>query len=299
MTQYDVAILGGGPAGLQCALLLARARRRVAVYDRGEPRNAPAREAHGFFTRDGIVPEDLLKQGREQLLRYDTATFRSIGIDDAIAVDDGFELVLDDAERVRAHKLVIATGMRDRLPSIEGLEACWGRSAFVCPYCDGWEVRDRPIAVWGNTRSGVSLAQELYQWSRDLVVCSGASTPIGESERAWLRDEGVRLKEGGISRLIETDGMLRAIEFEDGERVDREALFLSVTLAQCCDLAENLGCRLTERGHIDVDVEYRTSVPGAYAVGDAVTHMHQIVFAAASGARAAIALNTELLGTTY
>ncbi len=205
-------------------------------------------------------------------------------------------LETENGERVHASRLVIATGMRDKLPEIDGLDGCWGRSAFVCPYCDGWEVRDRPIAVWGNTRSGVGLARELFQWSRDIVVCADVATPITEDDREWLSVNGIRVKQSPIRRLHARDGSLQDIEFDDGESLAREALFLNTTLMQCCDLAETLGCRLTERGHIDVDVEYHTSIPGVYAVGDAVNHLHQIAFAVASGARAAIALNNELTG---
>ncbi|HET9028585.1 MAG TPA: NAD(P)/FAD-dependent oxidoreductase [Candidatus Aquilonibacter sp.] len=292
--DYDVAIVGGGPAGLQCALLLARARRSVALFDGGEPRNATVREAHGFFSRDAIAPADLLSIGREQLQQYDVRFF-SASVVDAKEHGDGFRVTCGDGTSVDVTRMVVATGMRDKLPEIAGLTECWGISAFVCPYCDGWEVRDEPIAVWGNTRSGVELAQELYQWSHDIIVCADVSTPISQPEREWLDRCGVRVA-GPIARLDHRNGTLAAIVLDDGTRLTRSALFMSVGLRQTCDLAERVGCRLTERGHIDVDGEYRTSIAGIYAVGDAVTHMHQIVFAAASGARAAIAINNELTG---
>lgn len=295
MAQYEVAIVGGGPAGLQCALLLGRARRSVILIDRGEPRNADVIETHGFLTRDGATPADLFACAREQLRRYPNVAFQTSEAQSARPSEsDSFELEIQNGERIVASRVLIATGMRDRLPEIPELRECWGKSAFVCPYCDGWEVRDAPIAVWGNTRSGTSLARELYQWSRDILVCSGLTTPITPDEREWLDANGVRVKEGSIARLHHDAGGLQAIEFDDGERVPRRALFLSVMLEQCCDLAEAMGCHLTTRGHIDVDHEYRTSVPGVYAAGDCVTHMHQIVFAAASGARAAIAINDDL-----
>jgi thioredoxin reductase len=296
MRTCDVAVVGGGPAGLQCALLLARARRRVVVIDSGRPRNETVREAHGFFSRDGISPHELLEEGRRQLLRYDCASVEAGTVDDIRGDADAGFIVTRGAEQLRARRVVLATGMRDRLPEIEGLDACWGLSAFICPYCDGWEVRDRPIAIWGNTRSGIGLAQELFQWTDDIVVCTGVDTPVSDDERTWAAAKDVEVVGLPIARLVHERGMLQAIEFEDGTRTPRSALFLSVTLTQACDLPERVGCRLTERGHIDVDVEYRTSVRGIYAVGDAVTYMHQIVFSAASGARAAIALNNELLG---
>jgi thioredoxin reductase len=293
MQECDVAIAGAGPAGLQCALVLGRARRRVVVFDSGKPRNAPADQTHGMLSRDGLKPSEMLRLAREQLAPYDVEV-RHASVDDAALADDGFALRTSDGE-LRARRLVIATGMRDELPHIEGLnDQTWGSSVFVCPYCDGWEVRDRPIAAFGNTRSGVGLARELYQWSRDIVVCSDMKTTIAPDERAWLERTKVRVIESPIARLIADGGRLRRIEFESGEGIDREALFLSVQLVQASGLAARIGCNITTRGHIDVDAEYRTNVPGCYAIGDAVTTLHQVIFAAASGARAAIALNNEL-----
>lgn len=296
MFDCEVAVIGGGPAGLQCALVLARARRRVLVFDAGEPRNSSVRQTHGLFTRDGEQPYALLQQAREQLLEYGDSLVQKRAIANVHASDGEFDLTAADGSQIRTRRLVLATGMRDDLPDIRGLESCWGTSAFVCPYCDGWEVRDRALAVWGNTRSGTDLAKELYQWSRNLLVCSETSTSISREDARWLQAHDVRVKEAAIARLIVANGMLSAVEFEDGERIPREAMFLDVTLRQASDLPERLGCRLTARGHIDVDTDNRTSVAGVYAIGDAVTHLHQVVFAAASGARAAIAINTELSG---
>lgn len=295
MTACDVAIVGAGPAGLQCALVLGRARRRVILFDGGPPRNAPAREMHGVLSRDGTSPDEMRRLGREQLRPYDVE-IRESRVLDAQPHDGGFILRSEGGD-VHARRLVLATGMRDQLPEIDGLDALWGTSVFVCPYCDGWEVRDRPIAAFGNTRSGTGLARELYQWSRDIVICSDMRTVIAPDERAWLRESKVRLKESPIRRLHGSGGQLQRIEFEDGESIEREALFLSVALVQCCDLAASMGCTITERGHIDVDREFRTSIPGCYAIGDAVTHLHQVIFAAASGAHAAIAINDELLAS--
>jgi thioredoxin reductase len=292
--QCEVAIIGAGPAGLQCALVLGRARRSVALFDNGQQRNRVVKEMYGVLSLDGRAPSEMLRSARAQLDPYPVEIFDSTVHEISGDAEQGF-ILRTDAGTLRAARIVLATGMRDRLPEIEGLEPLWGTSVFVCPYCDGWEMRDRPIAVFGSTRSGAGLARELYQWSRDLVVCSDLRVPIPAAERAWLSERGIAVIESPIRRLHADGEALAAIEFENGERIERDALFLSVDLAQCCDLAERMGCRITERGHIDVNPEYRTSIPGCYAVGDAVTHLHQVIFAAASGARAAIAINDELL----
>ncbi len=240
-------------------------------------------------------PRALLAAARRQLEPYGVECLDGF-VSEATKSDGAFEL-LAGKRLVRSRRVLIATGVRDALPEIDGLSALWSRSVFTCPYCDGWEMRDRALATYGTTRSGVDLARELYQWSRNLVVCSDLSTPVPPGDRDWIANSGVRVKTSPIRRLIATNGALRAIEFEDGETIERDALFLSVPLQQCCDIAERLGCAMTARGHIDVDNECRTSLPGAYAAGDAVDHLHQVVFAAASGARAAIALNNDLMGT--
>lgn len=294
MTKYDVVIAGGGCAGLSAALVLGRARRRVLVIDNGVPRNGSARAMHGFFSRDGADPNTILADARAQLAQYSSVECVSGLALDAERTGDGF-LVEYNGEQIASQTLIVATGVRDALPEIDGLHGLWSKSVFTCPYCDGWEVRDARLAAFGTTRSGVGLARELYQWSRDLVVCSDLCTTISPEERSWVEAQRIPVKESPIRRLLGNNGALSAIEFEDGERIERDALFLSVPLEQASGLAEALGCNMTVRGQIDVDNEYRTSVPGAYAAGDAVTHMHQVVFAAASGARAAIALNNDLM----
>lgn len=295
MESYDAVIAGGGAAGLSAALVLGRARRRVLVVDRGEPRNRPAQELHGYVSCDGMSPADFLSNARKQLAPYDSVELTEGLVDDIHPNGNGFSIVTGTGT-VSARSVILATGVYDVLPDVGGLRELWGKSVFTCPYCDGWEVRDRKLAAWGTTRSGVELARELYQWSRDLLVCSDLHTPLSDDERAWMRQCDVRVKETPIRRLVSENGALSHIEFEDGETIERDALFLCVPLAQNSDLAEKLGCNLTIQGRIDVDNEYRTNVKKCYAAGDAVTHLHQIVFAAASGARAAISLNEDLMG---
>ncbi len=295
MKSYDAVIAGGGAAGLSAALVLGRARRRVLVVDGGAPRNRTARELHGYLSCDGMSPDALLTSAREQLQIYGVEFHHGV-VHEIRANGSAFAVTAGGTEEFIARSVILATGVYDVLPEVEGLNEAWGKSVFTCPYCDGWEVRDRKLAAWGTTRSGVELARELYQWSKNLLVCSDLRTPLSDDERSWMNECTVRVKESPIRRLVSRDGVLSHIEFEDGETIERDALFLCVPLAQNSDLAEKLGCNMTIQGRIDVDNEYRTSVPKCYAAGDAVTHLHQIVFAAASGARAAISLNEDLMG---
>ncbi len=290
--SYDVAIIGGGAAGLSGALMLGRARRTVLVLDDGDQRNRPVRESHGFLGHDGLSPLDLLQRARSQLERYPTVECASAHVEDVKGEIDRFTLQLQNGDTVRARRIMFATGMFDDLPRITGIKALWGKRIFVCPFCDGWEFRDQRMAVIGNTRSALELAQELWDWSHDLVVCSLSKTPIPHALRQWQAVAHVDVIESPPTSIHEQNGNV-VIECQAGETTQCDVVFISAPLKQHSDLPRKIGCRITERETIAIDAKNRTSVPGCYAAGDCVTKYHQIVFAAASAARAAIAINEE------
>lgn len=197
---WDAIILGGGPAGLSAALILGRCRRRVILCDTGRPRNAASRALHGFLTRDGIEPAELLRIGRRQLERYGTVLVRREAVD-ARRTDGGFVVDLAGGRRLTARTLLIATGVADRLPPIEGLRALYGRAVFHCPYCDGWEVANRPLAAYGRGRSGMGLALALTTWSLDVaLICDGRARLVA-AKRQTLRERGIRIFEERVARL--------------------------------------------------------------------------------------------------
>src|SRR6185436_3570317 len=180
----DVVIVGAGPAGLSAALVLGRCRRSVLICDTGKPRNACSLALHGYLTRDGISPKEFLAIGRRELAQYDTVRVRDVGAKDAqCGPDRCFTVTLDDGEVVACRKLLLATGVVDNLPEIDGIRELYGRSVFHCPYCDGWEVRDQPIAIYGRGSRGLGLSLELTAWSRDLVLCSDGPAEIDDEGR--------------------------------------------------------------------------------------------------------------------
>jgi thioredoxin reductase len=246
--SYDVVVVGGGAAGLSAALVLGRSRRRTLVLDAGEPRNAPSSGVGGFFSRDGIPPKDLLEIGREQLAPYPSVELRPTRATDAGGEDGAFEVTLADGSRIRARKIVLATGVVDELPETPGFRELWGRGVYHCPYCHGWEVRDRPIAVHASGEATLERAVLIRNWSRDLVVCSDGPLGLDEAGRGKLAALGIGVREGRISRLEGGDGSLRRIVFEDGTHLAREALFYPPPQRQRSDLAEALGCELEEAG---------------------------------------------------
>jgi thioredoxin reductase len=291
----DVLVVGGGPAGLSAALMLARCRRSVAVIDAGAPRNARSRGVHGFFTRDGILPADLLRRGREELARYGVEVTPGTIVN--AAHDAGrFRATLDGdgAQYLEARRLLLATGVVDCLPPLAGIDACYGVSAFHCPYCDGWEVRDQPLAVYGHGRNGVGLSMALQTWSRDVVLCTDGPARLPAADVEALRARRIPVRREPIAELRHRDGYLEQVAFRSGESIARSALFFVTGQYTRSPLAERLGCRFTRKGAVQTNNFGETCVKGLYVAGDASRDVQFVVVAAAEGAKVAYAINVEL-----
>jgi thioredoxin reductase len=303
--MFEVVIVGGGPAGLNAALLLGRARRRVLLCDAGAPRNAPVAHLHGFLSRDGLPPAELGRIGRDQLAAYPSVALRQLEVAavSPTAGGDGLVVTLADGTRERARRLLLATGVVDQLPAIDGLAGLWGRSVFNCPYCHGWEVRDQPLAVLGTDQRALQLAVHLTRWSDDVVWCSNGPlpAPLAEAARAPLAARGVRLHQAPIVRLEGDDGQLARIVLATGAPLERRAAFLHPPTRQRSALPGQLGCVLLEDGSVSVGDFGQASVAGVFAAGDMArrpTMPHpgaQVVIAAAEGAIAAIAIDQDLV----
>jgi len=294
--MLDVAIIGGGTAGLSAALVLGRMRRTVLIVDSGQPRNAVSPAAHGFFSRDGIAPSELLQIGREQLAPYDTVELRNGSVVDVERNDDGFELTLSDGTKYHARKLMFATGVQDQLPQVDGLEVFWGTSVFHCPYCHGWEARDKPIAILADGDAAIHLATLLYSLSTDLVVCTNGASTLSEEQRALLQAFNIPVYEEMVTGVEGRDGIIEHIHFANGDVLERGIIFVRTELQQHSDLPQKLGCEINDYGFIQVDNTCQTTVPGVYAIGDMAGQLHQVIQAAANGAFAAARLN-HLLAT--
>lgn len=292
---YDCIIVGAGPAGLSAALMLARCRRNVLVCDAGEPRNVRAAGLHGYLTRDGVPPTEFLRLAREEVEHYPGIHFRAVEVLDATRSPDGFRIVCADGTQLGARKLLLATGVTDELPEIEGLAPLYGVSIHHCPYCDGWEWRDQPIAVYGRGEEGFALALGLTVWSDDLVLCSDGPSKLSVSERKQLSQEGIEVREERIARLEGHQGQLERVVFVEGESLARRALFLCMGQHQRSGLAQKLGCRFTSKGAVATGDCEATDVPGLYVAGDSSKEAQLAVVAAAEGAEAGLAINKALL----
>jgi thioredoxin reductase len=287
-SKYDAVIVGGGPAGLSAALVLGRARRRVLVIDSGRPANAVSHGVGGLLGQARVDPAQLRSAGREQLARHPTVAVREHVVAAIDPDGTGFAVALERGGDAHAGAVVLAHGLRYDPPPLPGIDDLWGRSVFHCAFCDGWEVRDLPLALHGRGPAAALSALALASWSDDVVLCSDGPF-VGD--RAALADAGVRIREEPVHRLVGSAGHLDRIEFAAGPAEPRDALFVSTRRGQPNEIAGTLGCALTDAGTIVTDVDGRTSVDGVYAIGDAATeHSRSVANAIGTGSRAAYAL---------
>jgi thioredoxin reductase len=303
--MYDAVIIGGGPAGLAAALTLGRSRRSVLLLDAGEGRNAPAAAVHNLLAQDGTPPGELRRIGREQLARYPGVELRDGTVAGAHGLaEEGFRLQLRGGDGVEARRLLLATGLADELPAIDGLAALWGRSAFHCPYCHGFEASGRRLAVLGSGPERVRLALQLTRFTDDLVLCTDGE-PLPSDLAELLAANGVGVRGEPVTRFEGDHGRLERIVLEGGEPLDRDAVFIPTVLRQRSDLAGRLGCALLPDGCVEVDDFARTSVPGVYAAGD-MAHRASlpmpfaaVSWASASGTLAGAILDQDLIGADF
>lgn len=275
--------------------MLGRCRRSVLLWDAGEPRNARSAGLHGYLTRDGTQPDEFLRLARQDLARYPTVEFHRGEIVKARRTSGGFSVVGAGGRRLSARKLLLATGVVDEIPEIEGLQELYGKSVHHCPYCDAWEWRDQPLAVYGRGEPGTALALALTVWSDDVVLCTDGPSGLSGEEEQQLDQAGIEVRADRVIRLEGRDGLLERVAFAEGEPLLRRALFFCSGQHQRSQLAAQLGARFNAKGTVETGSCEVTNVPGLYVAGDASKEAQFVVVAAAEGAAAGMAINMALL----
>ncbi|TYR80658.1 NAD(P)/FAD-dependent oxidoreductase [Priestia megaterium] len=297
---YECAIIGGGPAGLNAALVLGRARRSVALIDNNQPRNAVTHASHGFITRDGVTPAEFRRIAYKEVLCYPSVKHLETEVNSVSKTEFGFELFTRSGVQIKARKLILATGVREIFPDIKGFYPLYGKSLFNCPYCDGWELRDKPLVVVSESPNIFHTAKLLFNWSKDLVICTNGHDILSDEQKELLHSKGIKVMNQTIAAFNGKNGLLEQIRFTDGTKIQRAGGFITPKFIQNVPFGEQLGCEMTEMGGIKTDDFGRSTISGLYAAGDASYFMpSQLIFAAADGSKTAMIVNADLTGEYF
>jgi thioredoxin reductase (NADPH) len=297
--RYDVAVVGGGPAGLCAALWLARYLHKVVVVDSGDPRNWETRGINGYLGHQGIRSPELRALGRAECAKFGV-DFVS-GIVDEASNDAGelFEIRLREGSAFEARRILLAIGIKDFWPDIPGLERCYGETVHVCPDCDGYETRDKKTVVVGTGRKAVGMALALTTWTRQIVICTnGEKAEMGQALLDKLKALNIPVLEAPIKGVVSKSTEIIAIDLEGGMSLDCERLYFAIGQYPADDLGAQLGCKRDELGRLVIDDRNHTSVKDVYAAGDIAPGPQVAIGAAASGAVAAIAIHASLIPET-
>ena len=300
--MYDAVVVGGGPAGLNAALMLGRACRQVVVIDAGRPRNSAARQMHGFLGRDGTHPSELLAAGREEVGRYGVEMIGDL-VSSAEIIDksatypyeSGFAITTSQGRRLASRKLLLATGVWDELPDLPGVKECYGTTVHHCPYCDGWEHRGKHLLAFATTAKGsIGLGLSLRGWSEKVTVLTNGQD-VSRRERRRLCNNEIAFREEVVLGFKQSAGRLEAVQLAGGEYVVADAMFFNTAMRpNSAELLRDLGCRLDGNGLARTRGKQKTNVKGLYLAGDADGDVQFVIVAAAEGATAAVAINREL-----
>ncbi len=291
----DCAVIGGGPAGLNAALVLGRSRRKTILFDDNKPRNTVTSESHGFITRDGINPQELKRIAQEELSSYPDVRTEKQRVHRINKENRLFKVETENGKVYSAKKIILATGFQEVLPDIPLVKDFYGKSLFNCPFCDGWELRDRPLAVVADDHKAFHLAKLVSNWTNDLIIFTNGKEVISPEEQELLKSKGICINEKKIATFIGEEGMLERIQFEDGTSVFREGGFITTEWIQAASFKSSLEYTLNEQGGIETDSWQRTETEGVFACGDTrIAGPSQLIIAAAEGCMAAMSVNGAL-----
>ena len=295
MPLYEVLIVGGGPSGLSAALVLGRCRRSVLICDEGEPRNKASRAIHGFLTRDGTPPAEFRQAAHEQMVRYANVEFRALKVQSITREGEHFEATLSDGTSVQSRTILLATGVKDQLPEVTGIQLFYGQGVFHCPYCDGWEHQDMPLAAYGNGEAAFDLACELLRWSGDVTLCCKDPLELTPEQRTKLDILKVRVISSALTAVGAHGGpKLELLRFADGSEQPCRALFFVTEVCEPSPLIEATGCPVKVDGSVETSDPKIDEASGVYVAGNVRCGLHLVIVASGQGTEAAFHINEDL-----
>jgi thioredoxin reductase len=297
--EFDVILVGGSFSGMAAAMALGRALRNVLIIDSGSPCNSVTPASHNFLTQDGKTPSDITAIARGQLSHYNTITFYVGTAESAIKTTEGFEVTVSGGMKYKAKKLIFATGIKDVLPEIKGLAACWGKTVLHCPYCHGYEVRFEPTGILGNGDYGFEFSALISNWTNELTLFTNGKSTLTNAQTKKLNTHSISIVEKEIAELEHLNGSLQRINFIDGTTSFIKALYTRVPFLQHCPIPQSLGAALTEEGYLKIDSLHKTTVEGVFACGDNTTRLRTVANAVSAGTTTGMMVNKELINETF
>jgi thioredoxin reductase len=271
----------------------------TVLFDDNQPRNAVTQESHGFLTRDGVTPDEFRRIAHQEISTYPFVEIRHAQITDVSTQENFFELIADKSEIFQAKTIILATGLKETLPAIEGIHDYYGKILFSCPYCDGWELKEKPLVIIAEEgQSAFHMATIVWNWSRDVVICTNGHAVLTPEEKEALQKNNIQVVEDSITAFVGKMGMLEQIVFATHEAITRQGGFVVPQRSQASSFGTLLGCELDAPGGIVTDQFGRTSVKGVYAAGEVIA-LSQLIVAAAQGSMAAAGVNTDLIQSEF
>ena len=294
-STFDVIIVGGSYSGLAAAMALGRALKKVLIIDDGKPCNLQTPHSHNFLTNDGKTPAEIAALANLEVRAYDTVTIFNGTAVNGNKTEKGFQIQVASGESFAAKKLIFATGVKDMLPAIDGLAACWGISVIHCPYCHGYEVRYEKTGILGNGEIAFDFTRLISNWTKDLTIFTNGASALTPGQREKLQQHQIGIVEEEIERMEHHNGHLRNIIFKNGSKCSIRAVYAASPFEQRCKTPELLGCDLTEEGYIKIDDFQETSIKGVFAIGDNATKMRTVANAVAMGTTAGMTISKKMI----
>jgi thioredoxin reductase len=294
---WDVIVVGGGPAGCSAAIVLARSNRTVTIIDEGHQRNIRSHGMHNYLTRDGILPPEYLGHAHKELEHYGVPLIRARVINAQKLADKGFKLTDKNNNTYLCRRILLATGVTDEIPDIPGFHELWGSSVFHCPFCDGWEYKDKVIGLYASKLSGYGMTLLLRQLSCNIILFTDGAKYLRSKQRVHLESCRIQVMSAPVERLLYEQGRITYVALKNGDKVACDAMFVNHGHRINGELLQQLGCNCTKKGAALTNRHQQTNVQGVYVAGDASFDMHFVVVAAAEGTKAAVAIHNDLLKT--